>query len=456
MFFFSIFETWQFFLNHETRVKLFGIMLLGFSLVSALPRNNVIRHRFQSAFASSSPEEGEGRSAKRACGAQIFGIATYDALLKYIMSQDSIRPSFFHAFVPGLTITSSTRLDEHMNPLQEFQISRDFIHDQATARMVRRISSNSGTCLGTLGPNSGFVKDEAATTFFKEMIGHFEEIKRAFPAVRYDGTMDFVCLLDTGEYALVEMQVIPQDYWDQRALAYVAAFYGNQLRRGDKWGRDLKKVIGVNILGGGKDDNAHWKDTDQYVRIYKFQEQLHEMGGKRYIDGIELIQYNIMNAPEDDSTSDSEKKDWITFFKRGHRMTEDQVGEQIKTTAVLEAFQMAKLSSLPKAVKAAYENEDINYDAFSQHTQELVDEAVNKTQKLADEALKKAQDEAVEAVKKAQDEAVEALKKAQDEAVKKGKLMARAGAMKSRGVSDAEIATTLGLTAADVSSIDLS
>ena len=119
-------------------------------------------------------------------------------------------------------------------------------------------------------------------------------------------------------------------------------------------------------------------------------------------------------------------------------MNEEQGIEQIKTSAILEAFQMAKLSSLPKAVKAAYENEDINYDAFSQHTQELVDEAVNKTQKLADEALN------------------EALKKAQDEAVKKGKLMARAGAMKSRGVSDAEIATTLGLTAADVSSIDLS
>jgi hypothetical protein len=60
----------------------------------------------------------------------------------------------------------------------------------------------------------------------------------------------------------------------------VAAFYGNQLRRGDKkkWEQHIKKVIGINILGGGKDDKV----------------------SKRYIDGIELIQYSIMSAPEED------------------------------------------------------------------------------------------------------------------------------------------------------------
>ncbi len=42
---------------------------------------------------------------------QTYGIPTYDTLFKYVLSQDNIRPSFFHAFVPGLTITSSRRLD---------------------------------------------------------------------------------------------------------------------------------------------------------------------------------------------------------------------------------------------------------------------------------------------------------------------------------------------------------
>ena len=78
----------------------------------------------------------EDHPAKRVRMEQTYGIPTYDALFKYVLSQDSIRPSFFHAFVPGLTITSSQRLDEHMNPLQELQLLRDFIH--------RRDTGNSG------------------------------------------------------------------------------------------------------------------------------------------------------------------------------------------------------------------------------------------------------------------------------------------------------------------------
>lgn len=34
---------------------------------------------------------------------------------------------------------------------------------------------------------------------------------RAIPSEKYGGVMDFLCLLSNGDYALVEMQVIPQD-----------------------------------------------------------------------------------------------------------------------------------------------------------------------------------------------------------------------------------------------------
>ncbi len=81
-------------------------------------------------------------------------------------------------------------------------------------------------------------------------------------------------------------------------------------------------MIDINILGGGKSDKANWKGTpDQHVRHYKFQEQLHtDTQGRpqRYIDVMELVQYAIMNAP-DTVLPGSEKQDWITFFKGGHR-----------------------------------------------------------------------------------------------------------------------------------------
>ena len=166
----------------------------------------------------------------------------------------------------------------------------------------------------------------------------------------------------------------------------MAVFYGNQLRRGDKWEHHIKRVIGINILGGGKDDKVHWRDTPgQYVRLYKFQEQLHEMGSKRYIDGIELIQYSIMNAPEEDHASGYEKKDWITFFKRGHRMTESQVQEQIQTPEVLQAFERAKFSSMPTGVKEDYDDEDSQYDRYSQHTAAEVAKGEEKGEKTGEQ-----------------------------------------------------------------------
>lgn len=78
---------------------------------------------------------------REASGGQTYGIATHDALFKHVLSDKHIRPSFFQAFIPGLAITSSKRLDDHMNPLQDFQHLRDFIHRKDTAETVGSISS---------------------------------------------------------------------------------------------------------------------------------------------------------------------------------------------------------------------------------------------------------------------------------------------------------------------------
>ena len=64
--------------------------------------------------------------------------------------------------------------------------------------------------------------------FLHDMVLSVDDFKFAFPPAKYDGTMDFVFRLKNSEYTLIEMQVITQNFWDRKALAYVAAFYGNQ------------------------------------------------------------------------------------------------------------------------------------------------------------------------------------------------------------------------------------
>ena len=307
---------------------------------------------------------------------QRYGIATHDALFKYVLMDDAIRPSFFNAFVPGLRIKASSRLDEHMNPIQELQHLREFFHQKSTSEIVGELASADCfvSCCDLGRKRRRSSNHEKATNFLSYVVAHFEEMKKAFPKAQYDGTMHFVCKLDNGEYALVEMQVFPKDGWDKRALAYVSAFYGNQLRKGSHW-NDIKKVVGINILGGGVRDQVHWKNTpDQFMRHYRFQEQLHKKSCERFIDGIELFQYSVMNAPDILQSSDQEKQDWIAFFKRGSRMSQAEVKLQIHTAAVLKAFERATLSKLPDDVKEDYEAEHLRYTQVSQFTAERVAE----------------------------------------------------------------------------------
>ena len=84
-----------------------------------------------------------------------------------------------------------------------------------------------------------------------------------------------------------------------------------------------------------------------------------------------------MNAP-DNGLPGSEKQDWITFFKRGHRMTEKEVQTSIKTPEVLQAFEKARLDNLPREVRKRYFMEDLKFDQYSDHTNKLVSEGLRE------------------------------------------------------------------------------
>jgi predicted transposase/invertase (TIGR01784 family) len=70
---------------------------------------------------------------------------------------------------------------------------------------------------------------------------------------------------------------------------------------------------------------------------------------------MELIQYSILDAH---SETDQVKQDWYTFFKEARYMSEEEVKTRIKTPAVLQAFERAKISKLPEEVQNAYKAQD--------------------------------------------------------------------------------------------------
>lgn len=165
--------------------------------------------------------------------------------------------------------------------------------------------------------------------------------------------------------------MIPQDFWDQRVLAYCSSvYYCRQLSEGSKWG-DLKRVIGINILGGGKEDRRHWPRVKDFKRHYIFRDD-----AGHTVNGIELIQYSIMNPPP--VTSTRSMIDWLCFLTKAHKMTQQDVTNKIETDDVKKAFRRAEMTSLPLDVEQAYITQDHTFEQYSQHTQSLLDEALPK------------------------------------------------------------------------------
>lgn len=301
---------------------------------------------------------------------QVFVIPTFNSAFQWTLDDSQIRNSFFEVFLPDLTVSNSVRIDNRMNPLQELELARKFLHDPGTKKTVRALRKESDWAVLK---NSGR-KCLKSTALLKTFVERFEDFKSAFPEPLFDGTMDFICTLEQGDHVLVEMQVIPQEYWDRRALAYVAALYSRQLIRGDSW-KDIKKVIGINILGGGWSNTPHWKE-DQYLRHYKLQEQL-QKNPPRYIDGIEILQYALAHVHPEDCGEQSER-DWIEFLTRAPFMSEEEVAKKIKTEAVLKAFDRIKVDNLPKQVKKAYDKEEAQFAKYAGYTAQQKEESFAK------------------------------------------------------------------------------
>lgn len=116
-------------------------------------------------------------------------------------------------------------------------------------------------------------------------------------------------------------------------------------------------------------------------------------------------------------------------------MSEDQVREHIKTPAVLEAFDKAMLSRLPASIKRAYDEEDHQFDIYSDYTEKFVAEQVAKE-------LAKSRAQAIEKGK------TEGLL----EGKKEGLLVAALG-MKKLQIPTDQIVKATGLSAAEIDGI---
>ena len=305
-----------------------------------------------------------------------FAIPTFDATFKHILSDPEVRLSFLKVFTKNPHIISSEQLNEHLSPLQNLSKLRSFVDGKDANNFLVRFQKHpkNFTVYEQREKKGEKSVDEAGTKFLSELIENFSEIKYLVPSRDRNSQLDFVCesLLDdnkTRERSLVEVQVVPQDYWDNRALAYAAYYYGRQLTRGSDW-QDLKRVIAINILGGGPNEEQHWKKTPgEWYRHYVFKDLKHG----HVINGIELYQYSIQSSGALKSSHHIEEREWIDFLRSANKKPGDVI-KGIQTPAIQKAYELVRFKSLPPQIKIQYETEEFGFHRYSQHTQEKIEE----------------------------------------------------------------------------------
>lgn len=316
---------------------------------------------------------------------QTYAIPTYDGTFKYVLHDKQICRSFLEAFIPNETIVDVDFLDSLLRPFKEFQMARTFINDSKSKKVVTKVNGfvtehgakDENFSVAFMDDNSNQTIITDGGWFIRGLSSVYGDILRTYPKPERDSQVDLLCRLNDAHFALVEVQVVPQDYWDRRALAYAANIYGRQLKAGDLW-KDIKKVICINILGGGPKSET-WPDKAAGFTHYTFKDQ----NNREIEGGIEVLQYPLFHE-ETKRVADGrgQKKgaylEWLDFLKHAPEKKEKDV-RKLLTEEVRKAYERIKSSNLPKEVTEENLQQDAElFKNYSKHIQYREQQAEDK------------------------------------------------------------------------------
>ncbi|CAK8711149.1 Transposase [Candidatus Electrothrix laxa] len=121
----------------------------------------------------------------------------------------------------------------------------------------------------------------------------------------------------SGKWFNIEMQMIDQDYYAQRALYYWSRLYVSQLSSGVNYDK-LEKTIGINIL------NFNCLEEDEYHNVYKL---LNVTSGSELIPQIEI---HFVELEKYDENISNVMDRWVNFLKKAGEYTKADMPTKLK------------------------------------------------------------------------------------------------------------------------------
>jgi hypothetical protein len=292
-----------------------------------------------------------------------FADPTSDVMFKKLMSHDIIRNSFLSELL-HINITKSKILDGSLNSKSVLDKLYSVVNADKLLEFLEDIKNGSITITRNNQVNSTF--DTALTS----LANHFELLQSIIPEQSRNTQLDLICELDH-ELINVEVQVVPQDFWDIRILSHVCGLFSRQFVKGFDWkelkqsssATKVKRVIGVSIFKNPPKCPESITDIHPWYKMEKFgpneimrhytlrDKESSEMGG------IEFYTFNLEAVKEDlDDTNDA-RLSWLKLFRNydGFMHTVSEGGEQLKP--LKEALNVLRLANLPSDIKESYQNE---------------------------------------------------------------------------------------------------
>ena len=210
-------------------------------------------------------------------------------------------------------------------------------------------------------------KPEILMSFLNSTLGfsgeqHIDEIRllNSFQAPYIMGTketiVDVRCRDHGGHEYIVEMQVLPKDYFDKRILYYATKSYSMQLDRGEGYSR-LRRVIFLGVLGFSFSKNADYMAQHTVRDVQSNERILHDLE----FNFIELPKFN---KKEHELTSLSDK--WIYFLQ--HAGDCKKIPEVFANDAdIVAAFEVLRECNWSKEELRLYDNIDMRrMDIFAE------------------------------------------------------------------------------------------
>jgi predicted transposase/invertase (TIGR01784 family) len=155
--------------------------------------------------------------------------------------------------------------------------------------------------------------------------------------------LDVRCHDQVGAEYIVEMQVLPQEFFDKRVLYYASKAYAHQLDRGSTY-HTLKPVIFLGILNFEFTQNHHYLST-HIVQDLETKEHL-----------LQDFRFTFAELPKFKKTETELKTiedKWLYFLKHAKEL--ETIPAAIHETALKEAFEIVNRLSWNKATLELYD-----------------------------------------------------------------------------------------------------